>query len=509
MAKVRAVFRCTECGTATPKWVGRCPGCEEWNTLVEELEAPSRVDTALTLGRRDVPVPIDEVDAHEWSPRSTGIAELDRVLGGGLVPGSVTLVGGEPGIGKSTLLLQAVASLASRGECVLYVSAEESKQQVRLRAERLDALQPSLYLASETAVPHILASVDELSPSVLVVDSIQTVHTPEIGSAAGSVAQVRESAARLVAAAKERSMAVVLVGHVTKEGGLAGPRVLEHIVDTVLAFEGDRHHALRLLRAVKHRFGATDQLGLFEMTQNGLEGVPDPSRLFLADRRRGVAGSTIVPTMEGDRPLLVEVQSLVTASAIPTPRRSAQGLDSGRLSLLLAVLAERAHIGFADKDVYALAVGGVRMVEPAADLGIALALASARVDIAVPDDMVVCGELGLGGEVRQVAYADRRLAEAARLGFTRAIVPLHAPDPPAGMTAIRVGTLVEAMFAIGIPSSGRDAGSARARRDTNQRDAIDRDGAPRDATVLSFVDHVDHGDPFDDGSDRDDGPEVG
>ena len=499
MAKVRAVFRCTDCGTAAPKWVGRCPGCGEWNTLVEELDEPAAVDGARHLGQRDVPVPIDEVDAHEWSPRSTGIGELDRVLGGGLVPGSVTLIGGEPGIGKSTLLLQAVASLASRDECVLYVSAEESKQQVRLRAERLDALQPALYLASETAVPHILASVDEVRPSVLVVDSIQTVHTPEVGSAAGSVEQVRESAARLVAAAKERAMAVVLVGHVTKEGGLAGPRVLEHIVDTVLAFEGDRHHALRLLRAVKHRFGATDQLGLFEMTQSGLVGVPDPSRLFLADRRRGVAGSTIVPTMEGDRPLLVEVQSLVTDSAIPTPRRSAQGLDSGRLSLLLAVLAERARIGFGDKDVYALAVGGVRMVEPAADLGIALALASARVDIAVPDDVVVCGELGLGGEVRQVAHADRRLAEAARLGFTRAIVPLHAPDPPVGMTAIRVGTLVEAMLAVGIASSGRDVGSTRSRRD-----------APvGDATVLSFVEHVEHVDAFDEPFDRDDGPEVG
>lgn len=450
MARVRAVFRCTECGASTPKWVGRCPGCEQWNTLVEELDAATPASASVALGARDVPVPIAEVSADEWHPRPTGIGELDRVLSGGLVPGSVTLVGGEPGIGKSTLLLQAVASIAAQGHEVLYVSAEESKQQVRLRAERLGALRPRLYLASDTVVPNIVASVDEVSPSVLVVDSIQTVHTPEISSAAGSVAQVRESAARLVSIAKERGTAVVLVGHVTKEGGLAGPRVLEHIVDTVLAFEGDRHHALRLLRAVKHRFGATDQLGLFEMTQDGLEGVPDPSRLFLADRRPGLAGSAIVPTMEGDRPLLVEVQALVTASEIPSPRRSAQGLDTGRLAMLLAILQERARIGFDKRDVYALAVGGVRIAEPAADLAVALALASARLDRPLPDDVVVCGELGLGGEVRQVAQADRRLAEAARLGFARALVPQNAPEPPSGLVGIRVATVRDAVRAVGL-----------------------------------------------------------
>lgn len=501
MAKVRAVFRCTECGTSAPKWVGRCPGCEEWNTLIEELDAPTGPDPALVLGARDVPTPIDQVDAHEWTPRSTGVDELDRVLGGGLVPGSVTLVGGEPGIGKSTLLLQAVASMAARGERVLYVSAEESKQQVRLRAERLGALQSTLWLASETAVPHILASVGEIDPSVLVVDSIQTVHTPEIGSAAGSVAQVRESAARLVAAAKERSMAVVLVGHVTKEGGLAGPRVLEHVVDTVLAFEGDRHHALRLLRAAKHRFGATDQLGLFEMSDAGLQGVPDPSRLFLADRRRDVPGSVVVPTMEGHRPLLVEVQSLVTESELPSPRRSAQGLDAGRLSLLLAVLGERANLRFDRRDIYALAVGGVRIVEPAADLALALALASALRNVPVPADLVVCGEVGLGGEIRQVSHGERRLAEAARLGFTMAIVPRLAPDPPEGMTAIRVGTLTEAVLAIGINATQRALDDRPV-----VRPITDRASSPEvEATVIPFADHSD---PFDDG-DGDDGPAVG
>lgn len=450
MPKVRSVFRCGECGTSSPKWVGRCPGCEEWNTLVEETDIPDSAGAAHSFGARDTPAPITDVDSHEWTPRPTGVDELDRVLGGGLVPGSVTLVGGEPGIGKSTLLLQAVASLAATGTTVLYVSAEESKQQVRLRAERLGALHEELWLASETALPHVLDFIEQIDPTVVVVDSIQTIHHPEVGSAAGSVAQVRDCAARLVGVAKERGTAMVLVGHVTKEGGLAGPRVLEHIVDTVLAFEGDRHHALRLLRAAKHRFGATDQLGLFEMTAEGMVGVPDPSRLFLADRRRGVAGSVVVPTMEGHRPLLVEIQALVTRSALPSPRRSAQGLDSGRLALLLAVLSERAGIPHAEHDVFASAVGGVRVIEPAADLGVALALASARVDIALPDDVVVCGELGLGGEIRQVAQIDRRLAEASRLGFRRALVPVLTPDAPPGMQVDRVGSLSEAISVLGM-----------------------------------------------------------
>jgi DNA repair protein RadA/Sms len=463
MAKPRAVFRCSECGATAPKWVGRCPGCEEWNSLIEELDVPASASAAALLGPSDRPVPISEVDVDEWATRATGIGELDRVLGGGLVPGSVTLVGGEPGIGKSTLLLQAVASIAADGAKVLYISAEESKQQVRMRAERLGSLRPSLWLASETSLPHILDFVEEVQPEVLVVDSIQTVHHPDIGSAPGSVAQVRECAARLVGAAKAGGLAVVLVGHVTKEGGLAGPRVLEHVVDTVLAFEGERHHALRLLRASKHRFGATDQLGLFEMTDAGLVGVPDPSRLFLADRRKGVSGSVVVSTMEGHRPLLVEVQALVTPSRLASPRRSAQGLDAGRLSLLLAVLGERAGFSFAETDVYALAVGGVRVAEPAADLGVALALASALVGTPLPPDLVVCGEVGLGGELRQVSQTDRRLAEAARLGFGRALVPRLAPAPPDGIVAVRAATLAEAVEAAGLtvershPSGARRA----------------------------------------------------
>ncbi|MCU0311449.1 MAG: DNA repair protein RadA [Acidimicrobiales bacterium] len=450
MARSRSVFRCQECGGTAPKWAGRCPSCEAWNSLVEEREVPASVAAAGLAAPLGAPRPITEVDVDQWRARPTGIAELDRVLGGGLVPGSVTLLGGEPGIGKSTLLLQAVAAVAADGVRVLYVSAEESTQQVRVRAERLGALTPTLYLAAETAMPHILSFLDEVQPELLVVDSIQTVHDPDLGSAAGSVAQVRECAARFVGHAKARGVATVLVGHVTKDGGLAGPRVLEHVVDTVLAFEGERHHALRLLRAAKHRFGATDQLGLFEMTGDGLIGVPDPSRLFLADRRKGVSGSVVVPTMDGHRPLLVELQALVAASTLPSPRRSAQGLDAGRLSLLLAVLAERAGLRFGDTDVYALAVGGVRVVEPGADLGLALALASALTGRSVPADLVVCGEVGLGGELRQVAQCERRVAEAARLGFTRALVPRLSPPMPDHIELIRVDTLADAVAAAGL-----------------------------------------------------------
>ncbi|MGZ4704211.1 MAG: DNA repair protein RadA, partial [Acidimicrobiales bacterium] len=430
-------------------WVGRCPACSEWNTLVEELDEPTPVASRLGASI-DRAVPIAEVDTDEWQPRSTGLTEVDRVLSGGLVPGSVTLVGGEPGIGKSTLLLQVASAVASAGATVLYVSAEESKQQVRLRAQRLGTLAPRLYLASETALPHLVAHLDEIRPDLLIVDSIQTVYEPELSSAPGSVAQVRECAARLVRQAKARSVSTVLVGHVTKDGGLAGPRVLEHVVDTVLAFEGERHHALRMLRASKHRFGSTDELGLFEMTDTGLAPVPDASGLFLADRRPGVSGSVVVPTIEGHRPLLVEIQALVVGSNLPSPRRSAQGVDSGRLSLLLAVLGRRAGIQVDKADVYALAVGGVVVREPGADLGVALAIASAAIGRALPPDMVVCGEVGLGGELRQVAQSQRRLAEAARLGFTAAIVPRLAPEPPACITALRADDLFDAIALAGL-----------------------------------------------------------
>jgi len=453
MVKVRSVFRCSECGGTSPKWAGRCPTCGEWNTLAEEIDAPDVSPVRLAGvggGPRDTPIPIAEVDTSTCAAMPTGIDEVDRVLSGGLVPGSVTLVGGEPGIGKSTLLLQVVDALAARGARALYISAEESKQQVRLRADRLGTLRPHVYLAAENAIPHIVTHIDTVAPDVVVVDSIQTVFEPQIASAPGSVTQVRESAARLVHEAKTREVAVILVGHVTKEGNLAGPRVLEHVVDTVLSFDGDRHHGLRLLRAVKHRFGSTDELGLFEMSEAGLVAVPDPSALFLADRRRGVPGSAVVPTIEGHRPLLVELQALVNATQIPTPRRSAQGVDGGRLSLLTAVLDRRVGLSVAGFDVYALAVGGVRVIEPAADLALCLAIASSCTDVALPPTMVACGEVGLGGEIRQVGQLDRRLNEAARLGFTQALVPLLAPEPPPGIEAIRVATLADAVQRLGI-----------------------------------------------------------
>jgi DNA repair protein RadA/Sms len=395
----------------------------------------------------DTPVPIAEVALDEWRPLPTGDGEVDRVLSGGLVPGSVTLIGGEPGVGKSTLLLQLLSSIVGLGRRCLYLSAEESKQQVRLRAERLGTLRPDLWLASDTALPHALAHVAGVEPEVVVIDSVQTLFTPELNSAPGSVAQVRECAAQLVRLAKSTGVTVILVGHVTKEGGLAGPRVLEHMVDTVLSFQGDRHHALRLLRADKHRFGATDELGVFEMSDGGLRAVADPSGLFLADRRAGVAGSVVTATVEGHRPLLLEVQALAAGSSLPSPRRSAQGLDQGRLAVLLAVLEQRVGIRLDKSDVYALAVGGARAAEPGVDLGVALAVVSSITDRAVGPDLVAIGEVGLGGELRQVSQIERRLTEAARLGFRRAIVPWLSPDAPSGLTAVRARTLADAIVA--------------------------------------------------------------
>jgi len=394
------------------------------------------------------PQPLSTLSSATGKPTPTTIGELDRVLDGGLVPGSVTLLGGEPGIGKSTLLLQLLAAWPKKS---LYVTAEESAQQVRLRAERLHALRDDVWLLSEASLTNIVAAIDSVAPTLVVIDSIQAVADPTLGSAPGSVVQVRGCAYRLVQEAKSRNIPVILVGHVTKEGGLAGPRVLEHVVDTVLSFEGDRHHALRLLRAVKHRFGSTSELGLFEMTETGLAGVPDASQMFLADRRPGTPGSIVVPTLEGQRPLLVEVQALTNpvSSGVP-PRRSAQGLDPGRLAMLLAVLERRARLSLSQHEVYASVVGGVKLTEPSSDLGLCIALVSAATNTPTPSDLVVCGEVGLGGELRNVAHLSRRLAEAARLGFTRAIVPASGaekskPAKHAGLTVQPAGSLSEAL----------------------------------------------------------------
>jgi DNA repair protein RadA/Sms len=457
MAKTKTIYRCHECGAGEPKWAGRCSACEAWNSLVEEIERPAPTGRdALLGGGAGTPLPIADVDMEAWAPASTSVGELDRVLQGGLVPGSVTLLGGEPGIGKSTLLLQALAGLAAQGRRCLYVTAEESTQQVRIRADRLAALPPELWLVSDTSLAHVLDHVDAVRPDVVAVDSIQTVFDPALSSAPGSVAQVRECAHRLVRVSKDRGMASVLVGHVTKDGALAGPRVLEHLVDTVLSFEGERHHALRLLRAVKHRYGSTDELGVLEMTEGGLVGVPDPSGMFLAGRRPGVPGSVVVPTLDGHRPILVEVQALCAEVGYVPPRRSAQGIDGGRLALLLAVLETRVSISTAKAEVYALTAGGVRLVEPAGDLGLALAVVSASRGVPLPEDAVAVGEVGLGGEVRPVGRIEHRLAEAARLGFRRAYVPRGTPAVP-GLQLVEVGTVLEATAAAGLLSAASAA----------------------------------------------------
>ncbi len=449
MARLRTTHRCRSCGAVAPRWEGRCSGCGEWDAL-EEVEAAALADA---LSRRDRAVPISQVDAVGAVPRPTGVPELDRVLGGGLVPGSVTLVGGEPGIGKSTLLLQALAGRSAaepagsggKAQRTLLVSAEESAQQVRRRADRLGCLAAGLHLLSATTVGEVVQAVDDVQPVLLVVDSVQTVCEPELGPAPGSPGQVRAVAAAITALAKQRQLAAVLVGHVTKDGDLAGPRVLEHLVDTVLSFEGDRHHALRLLRAVKHRYGATGELGLFSMGERGLEGVEDPSGMLLGDRQAGVTGSVVVPVQEGSRILLVEVQALVTPTTLNNPRRSASGLDGNRLAQLVAVLSRHCQVELANRDVHVAVAGGVRVNEPAVDLGLALALASSSAGVAVPADVVAVGEVGLGGEVRQVSSTPRRLAEAARLGFSRAILPRSAPPAPPGITAVRVNDLRSAL----------------------------------------------------------------
>jgi DNA repair protein RadA/Sms len=453
---VRTAYACTECGAASPRWIGRCPSCGAWNSLVEEVL--ERTAAARASGPVTPPVPITEVAAQTGAHRPTGVEELDRVLGGGLVPGSVVLLAGEPGIGKSTLLLGVLAGLAAEGGPVLYVCAEESREQVRLRAERLDALHPGLLLAAETDLGAVRTLVEQVEPTVVVVDSVQTVADPELAGAPGGVGQVREVAAQLVRLAKERSIATFLVGQVTKEGAVAGPKTLEHLVDVVLNFEGDQHHALRLVRCTKNRFGPAYEVGCFEMTEAGLEPLADPSRLFLSARSAGVPGVACTVSLEGRRPLVTEVQALVVPTGVAVPRRTAQGLDAGRLAILVAVLDRRARIGLAGNDVFAATAGGVRITEPAADLAICLALASAARDRQVPSDLITIGEVGLGGEVRPVPQLPRRLAEAARLGFRRALVPATGlPDRAGAGTAIEldpVGSVAESLSVLATAPPG-------------------------------------------------------
>jgi DNA repair protein RadA/Sms len=448
--KAKSVHRCSECGATAPKWAGRCDACGAWNAMVEEPiaavpKAGRPRGAAADAGRaghthrlRDVPL----TDASRWH---TGLGEFDFVLGGGLVPGSVVLVGGEPGIGKSTLLLQVAAALQAAGRPVLYVSGEESPLQVKLRAARLADGADDVELLGETSLEVIAATARERSPSLLVVDSIQTVYTEALEGAPGNVGQVRECAAQLMRLAKETGTAVVLVGHVTKGGGIAGPKTLEHIVDTVLYFEGDGTLDHRVLRATKNRFGSVDEIGVFRMTAEGLEAVANPSELFLGDRQGGASGSAVTALLEGTRPVLLEIQALAAKAGFGTPQRVTSGLDARRLALLLAVLERRAGLAFGSLDVFCNVVGGARLVETAGDLAVAAALASSVYDRALPTDAVFIGEVGLGGEVRPVGQAERRLAEAARMGMTPASLSARGVprQVPSGLQVRGVGTVHE------------------------------------------------------------------
>jgi DNA repair protein RadA/Sms len=450
MAKARAVHVCTACGGESPKWQGQCPHCNAWNTLVEsvaESAAPARYQGLAEASRV---TRLSEVDAQEAPRRSTGVGELDRVLGGGLVRGAVVLLGGDPGIGKSTLLLQAVTELARGGAAALYVSGEESAQQVALRARRLGLEGEALDLLAEIQLERILSTLAQRRPDVAVIDSIQTVYSEALQSAPGSVAQVRECAAQLTRFAKASGTALLLVGHVTKEGAIAGPRVLEHMVDCVLYFEGDTHSSFRLVRAIKNRFGAVNELGVFAMTDKGLRGVSNPSALFLSQHGAAVPGSCVMVTQEGTRPLLVEIQALVDEAHAPNARRLTVGVEQNRLAMLLAVLHRHAGVACFDQDVFVNAVGGVEIDEPAADLAVLLAIVSSLRNRALPEKLVVFGEVGLAGEVRPVQRGQERLREAAKLGFTRAIVPkANRPKtsiPGLEVTGVeRIGDAVDAI----------------------------------------------------------------
>ena len=429
MAKSKPQFVCQECGHSAHKWMGKCPGCGAWNTLVEESAASdvkARVPDMVTNGtpgakRASKPERLSEVELTEESRVETGVAEFDRVMGGGIMKGSFSLIAGDPGIGKSTLMTELGAYLPDA--TILYVTGEESKRQVKLRAQRLGVSSDNLLLLAETNVEAIASSVRKVEPEILVVDSIQTIYRPDLTSAPGSVSQVRESTASLLKLTKTMEFATFLVGHVTKKGTIAGPRVLEHMVDTVLYFEGDRHHAYRILRSVKNRFGAANEIGVFEMRETGLKEVPNPSEIFLSERGYGVSGSTVVCAMEGTRPVLVEIQALVTPSSYGTPQRTATGVDGKRLQMILAVLEKRAGLAFSDYDVFVNVAGGVKLGEPAVDLGVAIAAASSFRDIPTDTGTVLIGEVGLGGEIRTVSQVEPRLKEAAKLGFDRATIP--------------------------------------------------------------------------------------
>ncbi len=449
MARAKTLFSCQNCGMQSPKWLGRCPDCRQWNSLVEEQPQPV-AEHSRALPEPGQPQQLNQVASREEDRLSCGLSELDRTLGGGVVPGSLILVGGDPGIGKSTLLLQACASLATKGRA-LYVTAEESTRQVKLRADRLQLQADNLYLLAETSLEQIKQRIKELQPTFLVIDSIQTIFTSSLDSAPGSVGQVRECTGQLMLLAKGEGLSIFLVGHVTKDGSIAGPRVLEHMVDTVLYFEGDPGYAYRILRAVKNRYGSTNEIGVFEMRELGLREVNNPSELFLAERPEQSAGSVVVPSLEGSRPILVELQALVSPSSFGTPQRTAIGIDHKRVALLVAILEKKVELSLAGQDIFLNIAGGVRLDEPAIDLAAIAALASSHLNRVIEPRLVIFGEVGLTGEVRAISQPELRVKEAARLGFNRCVLPqgnLKNLNPPEAIELIGVKQSSEAFEAI-------------------------------------------------------------
>jgi len=419
--KQKTIFTCQNCGYQTPKWLGRCPECGTWNSLVEEVLESSGTARSERQSQ-DIPQRMDTISLDEQSRYKTTLSEFDRTLGGGLVPGSLVLIGGDPGIGKSTLILQVVQRLAQQGHRTLYISGEESTQQIKLRARRLSIDSPEIYLLCGTCLEDMIDRFNELAPRIIVIDSIQTIYTETLGSAPGSISQVREVTSKLMNLAKRSGRALFIIGHVTKEGAIAGPKVLEHLVDTVLYFEGDGSHSYRILRSVKNRFGPTNEIGAFEMTDEGLKEVPNPSEIFLEERARDVSGSVVISCMEGTRPLLIELQALVCSSSLALPRRTTIGVDPNRVSLLAAVLSKRGGINLSNNDIFINVAGGIRIDEPAVDLGIVATIASSFLNKPIQRNTVVFGEVGLSGEVRGVSQAETRMKEAVKMGFSRAIL---------------------------------------------------------------------------------------
>ena len=449
MAKTKTVFFCTACGNESPKWVGRCPGCGAWNTLEEHIEkptAPGRAKAA-PVGMSRKPQAISQVDTDTEIRFSTGMGELDRVLGGGAVAGSLVLVGGAPGIGKSTLLLQICSSLC-QGRSVLYISGEESERQLKLRAQRLNVSSEQLFILSETRLSDVLEAVEEIKPDILIVDSIQTLYNENNESSPGSVSQVKDCTMSMMQLSKTQGVTVFVVGHINKDGNIAGPKVLEHMVDCVLYFEGDQNSSYRLLRAAKNRFGSTNEIGVFEMLDKGLVEVPNPSQMLLAGRPEGASGTCVACVMEGTRPVLAEVQALVTKTSFNVPRRAADGFDFNRAVLLMAVAEKRAGMNLNLFDAYINVIGGLRLDEPGADLPVVLAVASSYRDQVIADDLVAIGEVGLTGEIRSVSHMNQRMGEVARLGFKKCIIPKNTTEKleiPEGLTVFRVRNLREAI----------------------------------------------------------------